>query len=161
MRASTIKDAVGMVATLGDKDLMNDAKEARKINPVEDMRLSVFEFFKDTIAKIGRMELIQAKAQEALNRRLDQDEQTPLPLDDLMRIYNNTSEELRRARESIISLFRPVPGAPSLLANSVGDKPPEGGEARYDQLSAEDRQAVEALRLLIEERMSSSNPRSV
>jgi hypothetical protein len=160
MRSSTIKDAIEMVTTLGDKKLMNDAKGARAVNPVEDMRLSVFEFFKDTIAKIGRMERIQAKAQEALDRRLTADEEIPLPLDDIMRIYNNTSEELRRGRESIISLFRPVPGAPSLLANSVGDKPPEGGEARYDQLSAEDRQAVEALRLLIEERTSSLNNHS-
>jgi hypothetical protein len=153
MGPNTLKEGRVLIKTLGDKDLMKEANEARLVDPVDDLKMAVFEFFKRTIDSIDKREQLRLKIQTILEHRIDIEGDT-MQVEELRSLYMMVSSEADRANDSIIGLFKPVPGAPSLLVNNVGAA--SGGEgdpdALYNRLSPEDRAVFERFRLLIEKK---------
>ena len=142
-----------LIKTLGDKELMKEAGESRLVDPVDDLKMAVFEFFKRTIESIDRREQLRQKIQVILEHRIDLEGDT-MQLEELRSLYMMVSAEADRANDSIIGLFKPVPGAPSLLVNNVGAV--GGGEgdpdALYNRLSPEDRAVFERFRVMVEKK---------
>lgn len=116
------------------------------MDPAFELKLEVFEFFKRTIIRIDRLEKLRLMVQEAIEKRVEETADD-MPLEDLRALYASTSAEVNRANEAIISLFRPVPGAPSILANSVGNVPDPGASTNdfYNRLSPADRALFDRL----------------
>jgi len=153
MKPDTLREGRGLIKTLGDKELMKEAGESRFISPVDDLKTAVFEFFKRTIESIDKREQLRLKIQNILERRIDTEGDT-MQLEELRSLYMMVSAEADRANDSIIGLFKPVPGAPSLLVNNVGAAGGEEGDpdALYNRLSPEDRAVFERFRVMIEKK---------
>lgn len=151
MTDRTLREGRQLVRGLEDQDLQADAAAARMEDPVESLKLSVFQFFSRVIDGVDRRERLRQKVQDVIERRVDRDGDT-MQLDELRGLYASTSSEVNKASEAIISLFRPVPGAPSLLANSMGSD--HAGEDDpndfYQRLSPHEREVFERLRVMMD-----------
>jgi hypothetical protein len=151
MPEAVLREGRVLIRTLGDTDLMKESTESQLVDPVVELKMSVFEFFKRNIESIDRRERLRSKIQDIIESRLDSSGDT-MQLDELRSIYASISAEADRASEAIINLFKPVPGAPSLLVNNVGA--PSGGEndmnAMYLNMSPADRDIIERFRQLME-----------
>ncbi len=154
MTESTENHARSLISSLSDRHLAADAREAREINPVEQLKMSVFDFFTRAIERVDRLEKSRENARALVDRLIERSIETA-DEDDLEvaiaraeRLFRLTSSEANRASESIIGLFKPVPGAPSILANSVGNSASseDDSEAFYSRLTPEQRAIFEKLR---------------
>ncbi len=88
------------------------------VDPIQDLRRNVFNFFTDRLDRIKKKEALLEKIQEALE---DQVDGGTLTFDQLKSLFSSVSREQSSASEGIISLFRPVPGTPSIFANNIGN----------------------------------------
>jgi len=123
-------DSIYMVKELGDASVTKKKVDAIPIgNPMEVFRSDILNFFKDRISAIASQELIKNKVEQALLEKLESDE---LDFDQLMHLYSSVSKTSLTSVESIMSLFKPVPGAPSILADKVVES--EGVEDKYKDI---------------------------
>lgn len=159
MNDDTRREAGRLVGMLGDRGLMAEARAARAADPVDQLRLAVFDFFTRAIDRVDRLERSRDKAREVVDRLTDRvmrDIDDPgVDLETLLaraeKLFRMMSSEANRANDSIIGLFRPVPGAPSILANSVGShaQSEDDPDAFYDRLTSDQRAVFERLREML------------
>lgn len=123
-------DSKILIRELGDNSVTKKKVDAIPIgNPMEVFRSDILNFFKDRISVIAGQELIKQKVEQALIEKLESDE---LDFDQLMHLYSSVSKTALTSVEAIMSLFKPVPGAPSILADKVVES--ESVEDKYKDI---------------------------
>lgn len=101
-------------------DIIKDKKDENQVvpkqDPMGDLTRNIFHFFTDRMHAIEKRESLVDKAQQKLEDFLDEPD---ISFDDVMAIYRLVSSKSTESAESLISLFKPTPGAGSPLAEAV------------------------------------------
>lgn len=111
---------------------------------IDKLRIEVFEFFKDRMKRIQTQEDLRSKIQTQLEAVVDRGE---LDFEQLKSLYAMVSRETAISSDSIISLFKPVPGASSILATQIAEEQEkkDGAERLFAMLGDENIRKIDAL----------------
>lgn len=130
-------------------DIQERVQRAIAIDPFAQLRIDLLEFFRNRIAEIQKHDEFITEIEDSLRLELDSDN---LDFDQKMRLYKTITSQSIASQEGILSLFRPTPGAPSILAQNLSEK--EEKEDKYhdifDSLSSKDLQKLDRLSRLLE-----------
>lgn len=135
MNDNSRQEAYDIVEKLEDTEIDKEVQERKEANRQLDiLRSNVFEFFQGRLNHIRVQERLREQVQNQIEDMVDSGN---LTFDELMRILGSLNKSTQEAAESIISLFRPVPGAGSPFAASMSDRKDETNDIdRYvDQLT--------------------------
>jgi len=137
------RTASDLLDTFSDPEVQEDVEKVKHSDPMDMLRNDILTFFQTHMERIRKQETLRNSVQEKLHNMIESDE---LSFDQLMRVFSMVSKEENTAAESIISLFRPVPGAGSLLANSLGqDKKDDEIDNVYKNLTSEQIRSIDHL----------------
>lgn len=143
MTKDTEKKAKDLFDAISNDDIVQETNMITKLNQVDALRSDIFDFFKDRMMRIRQAEILKMKAQEALEDQLDTGE---LNFQQILTIFTTASRESRNSAEAIISLFKPVPGANSILADSLGNaQKPDDYEEMFESMSQDELRKIDGL----------------
>lgn len=107
-----VAGASNLLSRLNDKGLQNDVQRVNEIDPMTDLKISLVSFFKDRIATVSQSELFKTEIMTALRQDLNGG---TLTFDQKMSLLSKICNESNSASDSLISMFRPAPGTPSIF----------------------------------------------
>lgn len=116
MNDETQQQTNELLKGLDDPATEKEVAEKKSMDPLESLKLDLFEFFKKRLNHIEAKERFSLKVQEKIEEKLEHDE---LTIDQLMAVYRLFQNKVGESSDSILGLFRPVPGATSPLVNSM------------------------------------------
>ncbi len=94
----------------------------------ERLKIRLFEFFDNHIKKVERKERLAEKIENRIEAMVD--EEDGLEFDQLMRVLRELSSQSSISSDSLISIFKPTPGTPSILADTMGRRLDSDGSER-------------------------------
>jgi hypothetical protein len=112
-----------VLSALDDKRLKNDALRAANTDSVGEMKENLIQFFKDRIGTIRKSDDLRDTLYTKLQGMLERDE---LEFGQIIQVYKLLGNENNTAADGVLSLFRPVPGTPSLFLEV--SRPPDRDE---------------------------------
>lgn len=144
MNEDTVNRTNDVLHALDDRAIQRSVDEALTKDPMRVLREEILGFFRSHIKLIGQQERLRSKIQEALEVMVEGGE---LEFNQLIQAYNTVSNKEIASADAIISIFKPVPGATSILAATVGENEKKNDEYQnmHDSLPAEQLQALEKL----------------
>lgn len=124
-------------------------REVTLMDPFMQLRVDLLEFFRNRIAEIQKHDDFITEIESSLREELYSDE---LDFDQKMRLYKMITTQSIASQEGILSLFRPTPGAPSILAQNLSEKEEkrDNFEETFDRLSSKDLQKIDLLTRFLE-----------
>lgn len=130
-------------------DIQERVQRVIAVDPFVQLRIDLLEFFRNRIAEIQKHDEFITEIEDALRLELDSDN---LDFDQKMRLYKTITSQSIASQEGILSLFRPTPGAPSILAQNLSEKEEKEDKYRdiFDSLSSKDLQKLDRLSRLLE-----------
>jgi len=142
-------EARKLAGALEDRHLKNDALRIAGLDPYEDLKQNLLQFFKDRVGIIKKKDDLQELVYQQFQTQL---EAGGMNFEDLMTLYRALSHESNIAAESILSIFKPVPNAPSIFQD-VSRPPDKDDEIKkaYSKYSAEDLQKIERTMVRLEQ----------
>ena len=137
----TQEQARGMLSALDDKRFKNDALRVANTDSIGEMKETLIQFFKDRVKTIEKSDQLRDTLYEKLQNKLENDE---LNFDQMLAVYRLLGNESNTAADGVLSLFRPVPGTPSLFleVSRPADKDEEIKLA-HKNYTSEDLQVIE------------------
>jgi len=130
-----------VLTALEDRKLKNDALRVANTDSLGEMKENLIQFFKDRTDMIRRGDQLRDTVYEKLQGMAERNE---LTFDQMLAAYRLLSTDNNTAAEGILSMFRPVPGAPSLFLDF--SRPPDKDEElkqAFKNYSAEELQTIE------------------
>lgn len=137
--------ANSLLAEFSDNSKSNkDAEQIMNRDPFIELKLELFSFFKERIGRISSQEKLRESIEESLQAQIDGGS---LTFDQLLTLYNSVSKQNSISADSLISLFKPTPGVPSILAANLSEKENDKDifSELYDQFSSDQLQKIEKL----------------
>jgi hypothetical protein len=119
--------------------------DLRIINPVQSLRLSIFEFFKNRLKYIEKDNVLRAATEAALLKKINNDE---LSINQLINLMNDTKQQATLATDSVFSILKPVPNSQSILDSSIDRKEREE-DSPMGELSKDESEALQNLSILL------------
>ena len=101
-----------VLSALDDRKLKNDVQRAANTDSIGEMKGNLIQFFRDRINTIKKSDELRDTLYDKLNGMMERDE---LDFDQLLAVYRLLGNENNTAADGVLSLFRPVPGTPSLF----------------------------------------------
>jgi hypothetical protein len=137
----TQEQAREMLSAMEDRRFRNDALRAANTDSIGEMKENLIQFFKDRIGTIKKSDQLRDTLYEKLQGKMERDE---LTFDQMLAVYRLLGNENNTAADGVLSLFRPVPGTPSLFleVSRPADKDEELKMA-YKNYSSEELQTIE------------------
>lgn len=134
------KDAKELAAGLEDRALKTDAYRIGEIDPLDDLKQNLIQFFKDRVSTIKKSDELR----EALYQKLLEQVEGQLDFDSLMQLYRALGNETNTAAADILNIFKPAPNTPSLFleVSKPADKDDEIRKA-HKSFDAEHLQTIE------------------
>jgi len=132
-----------VLAALDDKKLKNDALRIANTDSIIEMKENLIQFFRDRINTIKKSDDLRDTLYEKLQGMMERDE---MNFDQLLAVYRLLGNENNTAADGVLSLFRPVPGTPSLFLEVA--RPPDRDEevkTVFKNCTAESLQALDRL----------------
>jgi hypothetical protein len=131
--------------------------EISNSDPLLRLKTSIFEFFVEHLKDVSSQERLRAKVQESFLEDLENYEE-PLTFQERMSLYKLISKEANSSSDSILGLFKPSPGAPSILAENLSREENKDDifEEIFSEMNVEERNSMEELRKLLD-RMDKGN----
>lgn len=112
---STSQELIGELSKPGDIEV-----SARTLTPIESdqnhLRKTLFSFFDDTIKKVDDEQSLMKELKESFHNDVAGN---TLDFNERMSLYQMLASKQNNQINSILSLFKPAPGAPSMLADNV------------------------------------------
>ena len=135
------EEAVGLVQAMEDRQLRADATRIESIEPLDDMKQNLVQFFKDRVSIIKKNDMLRGLLYQKFQEKLENNE---LDYDDMLSLYRSLGNESNTASGDILSIFKPAPNAPSLFLE-VSRPPDSDSELKkaYKSMSAESLQAID------------------
>ncbi len=133
---------------IGRLESHSDTQEAvRRIikeDPFMQLRSDLLEFFRNRISEIQKHDDFIKEIEESLREEL---QEGVLNFEDKMRLYKMITTQSIASQDGILSLFRPTPGAPSILAQNLSEKEEKADryEELFEKLSSKDLQKIDKL----------------
>ena len=94
--------------------------------------------------EIKSKDSIQRRIIEKIGDMLEMDE---LSFEQLMAVYKTISNDSRYSTDSLLAIFKPVPGSPSLLADSIAqkDEKQDAFDQVYENMTSDDLANIDLL----------------
>lgn len=129
-----------LLKKMKDENIENEVKEVIEVDEFRDLRMQLFDFFKNRMQAISSKEKILQRINEKMFDYIDTN--GDLTLDEMQSIYRMYAADSREATDSFLALFKPTPGTPSLLATNISEKEEKKDkfDEIYESMSAEDLQ---------------------
>lgn len=121
---------------------LEETNSVARVDSFEDLKNTIIGFFQLRTKVISKLETFRAKVETSL---LEQLESGDLKFGELYSLYNMVSNQINNASDSIVSIFKPVPGAESILAKTLGeDDHKDKVEEFYNTLSPEELRKIDS-----------------
>ncbi len=120
-------------------------------DPFMRLKLNLLEFFSSRLNDISKQEELREKIADSFLNDLDNEDE-PLTFQQRMQLYKLIASQSSGSADSILSLFKPTPGAPSILAENISkeEKRDDMFDDIYKDMSSEDLQAIDTLMKIME-----------
>ena len=122
--------------------------------PIQDdifygLKKDLVNFFSNRMEEIKSKDSIQRRIIEKIGDMLEMDE---LSFEQLMAVYKTISNDSRYSTDSLLALFKPVPGVQSVFADSVAQKDKEQDvfDKIYEEMSSEDLENISKIYQLLQ-----------
>ena len=152
-------DNVGtnLLKTMKDEKISQEVQVVQEIDEFRDLRMQLFSFFKERMKAISSKEKILQKINDRLLEYVESNDE--MTLEEMQSIYRMYAADSREATDSFLALFKPTPGAPSLLAQNVSEKEEKKDkfDELYDSMSPDDLQKLDKLVKMFKSMDSSEN----
>ena len=137
-----------------NKDLTRIDSEEVQAVPIQDdifygLKKDLVNFFSNRMEEIKSKDSIQRRIIEKIGDMLEMDE---LSFEQLMAVYKTISNDSRYSTDSLLAIFKPVPGSPSVFADSVAQKDEKQDvfDQVYEQMSSEDLENISKIYQLLQ-----------
>ena len=125
-----------------------DSDEVQAV-PIQDdifygLKKDLVNFFSNRMEEIKSKDSIQRRIIEKIGDMLEMDE---LSFEQLMAVYKTISNDSRYSTDSLLAIFKPVPGSPSLLADSIAqkDEKQDAFDQVYENMTSDDLANIDLL----------------
>ena len=137
-----LKDqALTLLGKLDNDDLKNQVTQIQNIDPTEELRKEVLNFFKSRIVSISRSEQLKELVYTELTTMIQGGD---LSFDQLLAVLSRIDHDANDSADSLLSIFRPGNNGESLLTELLNSKSDSSDLAKaFAQYSSEDLQAIE------------------
>ena len=131
-----------LIEIIDNPEIEDQVKDLKKIDPLESLKISIFNFFKKRLDYIQDKENFAIKIQKKIEEKLQNDE---IELKDLMTLLRLYLQQTSFATEHITGLFKPAPGAPSPFTEQMSQKEKEMDdyERLFNEASPEQLQTLD------------------
>jgi secreted Zn-dependent insulinase-like peptidase len=132
-----------------DNEVIKRAKEISNNDPFQKLKVDLLNFFRSRINEISSQEALREEIAETFREDIQGE---TLDFDQRMRLYKLISSQSGGAIESIMGLFKPTPGAPSILAENLSKKEDKEDIYRdiFDKMSSNDLQKLDKMMKFLE-----------
>lgn len=131
-----VEEANNLLNSLEDVNIDDQIRAIQSYDLLEDLKKDVYKFFSQRLSYIQDKESFTEKVQKKLEEFLDRDE---LNFDQILSLYRLGLSKTSEATDSITSLFRPTPGAPSPFADNIAkSKESDDFENSFENMTPED-----------------------
>ena len=135
------QQASALLSTIDSPVIKGHVQKVQSLDPTEELRREVLEFFKNRIASIKRSEELKELVYTELQTKIQGGE---LTFDQLMGVLARLDHGANDSADSIISMFRPNNNGTSMLTEIVQSRGDNSDLARaFANYSSEDLQAIE------------------
>jgi len=133
----------------------DSSEEAKKVNkvleydPYVDLKKSLLDFFKDRMNRITVQERLKERIEQELETLVDNGD---LTFDQLLRLHSQVAKSNNVSTDSFLTIFKPTPGAPSILAENLAkqDERKDEFDEMYESLSSEQLRKLDKLSKLLQ-----------
>lgn len=143
------------------KQMDKEDKDVMAINgtdPFYVLRTDILLFFRQIMMEVQDKELLKKTLESSFLADVKSEE---LSFQEKMNLYKLISTQSNIAAEGILSLFKPTPGAPSLLADNISkDKEKNKFDELYDDMSSDDLQQVQKFMLMMNKALDKTEDNS-
>lgn len=131
-----------------DSESQKIVSKTKNSDPFVELKLDLLKFFRDTMKQISERDRLKSRIEEELFAFLERSE---LNFDQIMTLYRTVGKMSHDSSDSLIGLFKPTPGAPSILASNLSEKDEKKDvyDQLYEEFNAENLQKIEKLNKLI------------
>lgn len=147
---SDIEDtAEGLLSHFDDgSETSKRVKQIQENDPFMDLKLNLLNFFKDRISQITAQERLKQRIEEEIEAFVERGD---LTFEQIMSVYNSVSRQNNSSADSLLGLFKPTPGAPSILADNLAkqEEKKDVFENLYDEFSSEQLEKMEVINRVI------------
>ena len=120
-----------------------DVEVFSETDPMLTLRKDILSFFRSIMASVAKKEQLKEKIESSFLEDLESEE---LSIQDRMSLYRLISTQSNISADSILSIFKPTPGAPSLLADNLSkDTKEDHFDKMYDSMKPDDLQKMDKL----------------
>lgn len=120
-----------------------EVKVITEADPFFILRNDILSFFRQIMGEVSKKEALKHKIEDSFLEDLESD---TLDFQSRMSLYKLISTQSNVSVDSILSLFKPTPGAPSLLADNISrEKEKTHFDEMYENMSPDDLQNVSKL----------------
>lgn len=144
------KTANDLLESFGDSSEPTEkVKKIYTTDPYIDLKRNLLEFFKERMNRISSQERLKERVEQELELLVDNSE---LSFDQLMRLHAQIAKNNNISTDSFLTIFKPTPGAPSILAENLAKKEESKDEfdEMYESLSSEQLRKLDKLSKLLE-----------
>lgn len=143
-----------------NRELVESSTEEVKAVPVQEdiffgLKRDLVNFFSNRMEEIKSKDSIQRRIIEKIGDMLEMDE---LSFEQLMTVYKTISNDSRYSTDSLLAIFKPVPGVESPFSSAAMRQNEERDtfDQVYDRMTSEDLENIDTLLKLL--RVASKNP---
>ncbi len=130
-----------LINKMGEKE--KDIQVYSETDPMLTLRTDILQFFRGIMNTVGEKEKLKGEIEKAFFEDLASE---TLTFQEKLSLYKLISTQSNIAAESILSIFKPTPGAPSLLADNLSkDTKEDHFDKMYESMSGDDLQKMDKL----------------
>ena len=130
-----------LIKKLDDKE--KDVKVFSEVDPMLILRKDILSFFQGIMASVSKKESLKELIESSFIEDLESRE---LSFQDRISLYKLISTQANISSDSVLSIFKPTPGAPSLLADNLSkDREDDHFDKMYANMKPDDLQKMDKL----------------
>lgn len=130
-----------LIKKLDDKE--KDVEVFSEVDPMLVLRKDILSFFQGIMASVSKKESLKELIESSFIEDLESRE---LSFQDRISLYKLISTQANISSDSVLSIFKPTPGAPSLLADNLSkDREDDHFDKMYANMKPDDLQKMDKL----------------
>ena len=148
MKENNKRECLKIIDKLEDINIEEEVDNVLVKDPLQELKIVLCDFFKDRLSVINKEENFKEVVKLAITKRIAEKEISTTQLISLFKIIFNEST---LAVDSLLSVFKPTPGAvsPLLTKGSSDSGTPDNVKNLTENLSQEDNQKLDKLMRLL------------
>lgn len=163
MDDETKNDTQELIDNLNNPEIQNQVKQVTNQDPLEQLRLSLFDFFQNRLKAIEKEDEFENKIKEELVNKIDEGE---VSTNQLMQLYNQVKGQSSKALEVLLDVFKPgqsgdvspIVEQPKASEKDIGGHSSTGGN--FDNLSPDQQDNLNKLINYLEVMKNEKQPSS-